>query len=60
MFDFQENTLSPKGLQKKLPKMRKRQKCLNSIDFTIVFNMSTCKFDAKNTPDAFKHVPGLF
>jgi len=26
----------------------------------MILPISTCKFDAKNTPDAFKHVPGLF
>jgi len=30
------------------------------IDCTMISNMSTCKFDAKNTTDEFKHMPDLF
>ena len=26
----------------------------------MVLSVFTCKFDATNTPDAFKHVPDLF
>jgi len=26
----------------------------------MILPISICNFDAKNTPDAFKHVPGLF
>jgi len=35
------------------------RKCSDLIIVTC-FNRFTCKFDATNTPDAFKHVPDLF
>jgi len=41
-----ENVFSPKGWQMMSPKL-KIQKCLDLIDCTMVFTISTCKFDAK-------------
>ena len=51
---------SPEALTKELPQMLKIIKCLDSIDCTMILTISTCKFDAQNTPDAFKHIPDLF
>ena len=50
----------PGGLAKEPPEMLKISKRLDSIDFMMVVTTPTCKFDAKITPDAFKHVPDLF
>ena len=50
----------PEGLAKELPKVLNMQKCLDSIDCTMVLTIPTYKFDSQNTPDAFKHVPDLF
>jgi len=41
------------GLAKELPEIEKITTYLNLIDCTMVLLISTCKFDAKNTPDAF-------
>ena len=38
----------------------KPQKCSDFIDWPMVLPVSICKFDANNTPDAFKHVPDFF
>jgi len=56
---FFENVLSPKGWQKE-SRNCKIPKCLDLIDFQMILPIVICKFDAKNTPDAFKHVPDLF
>ena len=41
-------------------KCSKLQKCLDLIACKLVLTISTSKLDAKDTPDAFKHVPDLF
>ena len=56
---FFENVFSPKGWQKNSQNC-KIPKCSDFIDFLMILPISICKFDAKDTPDAFKHVPGLF
>ena len=48
----------PEGLAKEIPQIVKIRKCLDLIDCAMVSPIST--FDAKNTSDAFKHVPDLF
>ena len=50
----------PRGLAKEPPKMLKIPKCVDIIGYTMVLTILTCNFYAKNTPDAFKHVPDLF
>ena len=50
----------PEGLAKEPPKMLKIPKCLDFVDYPLVLTISICKFDAKTTPDAFKHVPDPF
>jgi len=55
---FFENVFSPKGWQKN-SRNCKIPKCSDLIDFLMILPISICKFDAKHTPDAFKHVPGL-
>ena len=58
----QKHVLSgpPQGLAKEFPQFVKIHKCLNLIDCTMVLPIFTCKFDVKNTPDAFQHVPDMF
>jgi len=56
---FFEKVFSPKGWQKNSQNC-KIPKCSDLIDFQMILPISICKFDAKNTPDAFKHVPDLF
>ena len=56
---FSENVLSPKGSQKNSQNC-KIPKCSDLIDFQMILPISICKFDAKNIPDAFKHVPDLY
>jgi len=50
----------PRRAGKRIPKIVKSQKCSELIDFLMILPIPICKFDAKNTPDAFKHVPDLF
>jgi len=50
----------PRTPGKRTPKLEKRPNCLDIIDGATVLHTSICKFNAKNTPDAFKHVPDLF
>jgi len=54
-----ENVFSPKGWQNNSPNC-KILKCSDLIHFPMVLRISICKLDAKNIPDAFKHVPDLF
>ena len=54
-----ENVFFLKGWQNNSPNCKKN-KMLGSYRFPMFLSISTCKFDAKNTPDAFKHVPDLF
>ena len=49
----------PEGLAKTPPNMMKLPTCLDLIDYTMVLTISICKFDAENTPNAFKHAPDL-
>jgi len=56
---FFENVFSPKGWQKNSQNC-KIPKCSDLIDFPMILLISIYKFDAKNTPDAFEHVPDLF
>jgi len=50
----------PRRAGKSTPKIVKSPKCSDLIEFPMILPISICKFDATNTPDAFKHVPGLF
>ena len=51
----------PEGLAKEIPNIVKIAKCWDLIDCAMVLPMiSTCKFIAKHTPDAFEHFPDLF
>jgi len=50
-----ENVFSPKGWQKNSQNY-KIPECSDLIGFHMVLAISICKFDAKNTSDAFKHV----
>ena len=52
---FFGNMLSPKGWHQKLAKI---VRCLDLIYFTMVLTTPTRKFNATNTTDSFKHVPG--
>jgi len=49
----------PEGLAKEPKQIMKLPECLNFIDYTMVLNIPTCKFDETKT-DAFKHIPDLF
>ena len=51
---------SPRRARKRTPLNDKIPKCLDLIDCTMVLPISKCKFDAKQIPDAFQHVPDLF
>jgi len=51
---------SPGRAGQRTSKFMKIHKCLDLIGDTMVLIMSTWKFDAKNTTEAFKHVPDLF
>jgi len=50
----------PEGLAKGPPKILKIPKSLDLSDCTMVLPITIGKFDAKDTPCAFKHVPGMF
>ena len=50
----------PERLAKEPPKMMKVPKCLDAIDCTMVFHISTCEYDAKTATDNFESVPDLF
>jgi len=54
------NVFCPKGSQKYLLQIVKIPKCLDLIDWTMVLPMPTWNFNAKNIPDASKHVPTCF
>ena len=54
-----ENVFSPKGWQK-TPRNCKNQGMFGSYRLHNGFTNLHCKADAKNTPDACKHVPDLF
>jgi len=56
---FFENVFSPKGWQKNSQNCL-IPKCSDLIDFPMVLPIFICKFDTKDIPDAFKHVPDLF
>ena len=56
---FSENVFSPKGWQKNSQNC-KIPKCSDLHDILMILPISICNFDAKTTPDAFKHVPDLF
>jgi len=47
----------PDGLAEEPPKIMKIPKCLDLIGYSMVSTNFICKFDVKNTTDAFKHVP---
>jgi len=55
-FFFRKYVL-PEGLAKEPPKMLKIHKRLDPVDCTMTLIISTCKFDANATTDAFKHIP---
>jgi len=38
-------------------KEQKTNKCLDLIECTVLVTLSACTFDAKNSIDAFEHVP---
>ena len=50
----------PPRAGKRTPKIVKIPKCSDLVGYSMVLPISICKFDAANTPDAFKHVPDLF
>jgi len=50
----------PRRAGKRTPKIVKSQNVQILFDFPMILPISICKFDAKNTPDAFKHAPDLF
>jgi len=54
--EFFANVCSPKTWRKH----SQNHKMYVFIDCDMVSPISTCKFDAKNSPDAFKYVPELF
>jgi len=56
---FFEDEFSPKGWQNNT-QLCKIPKCSDLIDFLMILPISICKFDAKHTPDAFKHIPDPF
>ena len=57
---FRKYVLPQNKLAKELPKLTPIPKCLDLTGYIMVVLIATCKFDAKNTTDAFKHVPALF
>jgi len=49
----------PEELVKEFLDVLKIPRCLDLNDSIMVLPMSICKFDAKNIPNAFEHVPDL-
>ena len=45
---------------KRIPNIVKIPKSLDLIGYIIVLIIFICKFNVKNTPDSFKHVPDPF
>ena len=56
---FQKCVL-PEGLAKELLQIMHIPKYSELIDYAMVLLIATCKFDAKNITDVFKHVPDQF
>jgi len=50
----------PQWLAKKPPKMMEISKCLDLTGYTMVIPIFICRVIARNTPDAFQHVPDPF
>ena len=50
----------PRRALERIPEIIKIPKCSDFVCYNTVLLMSIFKFDAKNTPYAFKHVPDLF
>jgi len=57
---FFRKCVVPEGLAKEFPQITQILQCLGSIDYMTVSPISTCQCDAKNSPDALKHLPDLF
>ena len=59
-FERSSEMCSHRRAGKRTPQNVEIPECFDLIECPMVLHISTSKFDARNTPDAFKHVPDLF